>query len=284
MPQTLKLINDAVFKIFFSKGEGVVFLRQFLTAVLDCEEDELKEITIKNPNISKEQVRDKDIILDILIETKNKEQVHLEIQISEHANFTERIMYYNSRLITSQLEKGENFENLKKSITIVITDFAIFKQPKDKSKFHRIFYWYDGEEKLTDIVAIHTIELPRLPENVDKDKDFWFELFKAKTEKDFDQVARRSRIMTKAVQRLRDVSADDEVRALAQEREDARRIGNAIKKLHWDRGKEEGIKEGKEERNIEIAKKMLIENSEIDFIRSITGLSEKEILEIQSEL
>lgn len=44
------------------------------------------------------------------------------------------------------------------------------------------------------------------------------------------------------------------------------------------------FQKGKEERNIEIAKKMIREGLEIAFISKITGLSEEEILKLKAEL
>ena len=48
-------------------------------------------------------------------------------------------------------------------------------------------------------------------------------------------------------------------------------------------GLAEGREEGKEEKSLEIAKKMLEANSPIDFICQMTGLSEEEVLKLKSE-
>ena len=45
-----------------------------------------------------------------------------------------------------------------------------------------------------------------------------------------------------------------------------------------------GIKDGLNERNIEIVKKMLEENTEIDFIARITGLTKEEIEKIKKSI
>ena len=48
--------------------------------------------------------------------------------------------------------------------------------------------------------------------------------------------------------------------------------------------KETGIAEGKEERNVEIAKSMLDKNYGIQEIIGLTGLSKKELKKIQKEM
>lgn len=50
-----------------------------------------------------------------------------------------------------------------------------------------------------------------------------------------------------------------------------------------EEGLAEGREEGKEEKSLEIAKKMLEANSPIDFICQMTGLSEEKILKLKSE-
>ena len=50
-----------------------------------------------------------------------------------------------------------------------------------------------------------------------------------------------------------------------------------------EEGLAEGREEGKEEKSLEIAKKMLEANSSIDFICQMTGLSEEEVLKLKSE-
>ena len=55
-----------------------------------------------------------------------------------------------------------------------------------------------------------------------------------------------------------------------------------------DYGREEGIdigkNEGKKERNIEVAKNMLLENVTLDLIQKITKLSKEEILNLKNNM
>ena len=57
----------------------------------------------------------------------------------------------------------------------------------------------------------------------------------------------------------------------------------------WDieiatnKGIEQGIEQGKAERNIEIAKKLLAKNSSIEEIMELTELSEKEIMQLKED-
>ena len=69
------------------------------------------------------------------------------------------------------------------------------------------------------------------------------------------------------------VNEDPEFREFISAEEDNRKIENSIKKEL----REDGIKEGQKERNVEIAKNMLKDNIPIITISKYTGLTKKEI-------
>ena len=75
--------------------------------------------------------------------------------------------------------------------------------------------------------------------------------------------------MEKAVVKLRELSADERTRDLYERREKARRDQAALEK--W--AKQQGI----QERNIEIAKKLLRRNRPIEEIIEDTGLTQEEM-------
>jgi predicted transposase/invertase (TIGR01784 family) len=102
-------------------------------------------------------------------------------------------------------------------------------------------------------------------------------------------IAERSPQMMKAVGVLKELSADEQMRMLADAREKARR--DIASRMNWARhegraegkeegrqeGREEGRKEGKTENKIEIARKLLARNRPIDEIIEDTGLTRREI-------
>ncbi|WP_346207145.1 hypothetical protein NSS89_06555 [Caldifermentibacillus hisashii] len=109
-------------------------------------------------------------------------------------------------------------------------------------------------------------------------------------------MANQDPIIENAVDMLRTVSMDREARMLAEAREKALKDINSIRGEAMREGKEEGIeegikkgiekgrKEGIKEGKREIAKKMLMEGADINFIVKMTELTESEVLELKSEL
>jgi len=86
-------------------------------------------------------------------------------------------------------------------------------------------------------------------------------------------LATRSPQLKKAVGVLKELSADERTRLLAEAQEKARR--DEASRVNWAR--QEGREEGKREQAIKIARKLLKLNRPIDEILEATGLTLKEI-------
>ena len=80
-----------------------------------------------------------------------------------------------------------------------------------------------------------------------------------------------------ANEKYQEMIADDETRRLAVKRHLALMEMAAAKNDGYQEGKEIGLKEGKNERNKEIAKNMLNEKCDIELIIKVTGLTKEEI-------
>jgi predicted transposase/invertase (TIGR01784 family) len=203
-----------------------------LVEAIGLDPEDLIGMRVKNPTVTKEDVKQRNITLDILLETKSQGIIHVEIQVIEHAHITHRIVYQHARLATEQHKVGEKSWLLKKQISIVIMNFNLSNGSDDNAPFLRKFLWRDNQGKVfTDISEINTIELPRVSLNPESSKTDWFELFKARNEEDFKKIAQKSDVMNKAVERLKYFSADEEVRELAMAHDDYLRTENDLKAL-----------------------------------------------------
>ncbi|WP_368976118.1 Rpn family recombination-promoting nuclease/putative transposase [Caldifermentibacillus hisashii] len=116
----------------------------------------------------------------------------------------------------------------------------------------------------------------------------WIRFLTNEDDARWEEMANQDPIIENAVDMLRTVSMDREARMLAEAREKALKDINSIRgegkeegiKKGIEKGRKEGIKEGKRE----IAKKMLMEGADINFIVKMTELTESEVLELKSEL
>ena len=86
-------------------------------------------------------------------------------------------------------------------------------------------------------------------------------------------LAAKSPELKKAVGVLKELSADERTRMLAESREKARR--DEASRINWAR--DEGIQIGEKKGRIDVARKLLTLNRPIDEIAEATGLTREEI-------
>ena len=116
------LTSDIIFKAVFGRDTpgSKRALIALLNRILERTEDPIVALDYQNPFSIGELEEEKEIIMDILVETSRGEQIDIEMQISTTKELMNRFLYYLSKLVVRGLEKGENYDKLKKSIVIVI--------------------------------------------------------------------------------------------------------------------------------------------------------------------
>jgi len=231
--------------------------------------EELGELTVDDPNIYREHKGGKGGELDIRAHTKSGEIYHVEVQVNPGESFGKRITYYNSRIYSGQLNSGEDYSELHRTITIVISNENFLKENSD---YINRFQWYNFRNGylLTDAQEINTLELEKLSHADDGTKLWkWLKLLKAGREDEMEELAKDSNAMKDVVVTLRKMSADESERRLAEWREKEERDRRSM----LVRGRNEGEARGIQE----IARRMKEENEPIEKIALYTGLSEEEI-------
>ena len=118
--------NDYVFKLIFGDERNKPILKAFLSVVLGIDKKDF-DLTIINPELLPEGAGDKYGILDVCVKINTGEIINIEIQVVKSAAFIERITFYKSKLIVGQIGRGEGYGRIKKTICIVITDFALIE-------------------------------------------------------------------------------------------------------------------------------------------------------------
>ena len=108
----ISLKNDLVFKEIFSKAGNENILKDFLNALLDIEIKVVK--VIKDSTLAIENIKEKIGVLDIEVVADNNIIINIEMQMVNYKNIENRALFYASRLISGQLEQGDNYNQLKK--------------------------------------------------------------------------------------------------------------------------------------------------------------------------
>ena len=167
--ELLPLTDDYIFKrVFAYKGNESV-LKDFLEALLKIE---IKGIKITNPEIIPYEKGEKRGLLDIKAEINDGTMLDVEMQMKNERNTDERATEYMGKMISEQLQVGEDYQNLKKSIVIFITNYNFLKRNSyhsvGKMKFDKtiedeyVNMGYDEEDELASkYIEVHYIELPK---------------------------------------------------------------------------------------------------------------------------
>ncbi|MDR1705338.1 MAG: Rpn family recombination-promoting nuclease/putative transposase [Clostridiales bacterium] len=232
-------------------------------------------------------------LFDIKVKTVSGKIINLEIQVALHSQLRERIIFYAARLITEQLNDGDPFSKLRKVISIIITNEILIK---DDSKVHHKFTLYDidAETEFSDIIEIHTLDLPKCSDEPDgTDLWEWLTFLKAGSEEELNMLAQKSPKMEnpsaseapRIVAKLPTLNQDKEARALFEAREKYRRDTVAreedARSEGIEEGRKEGIQEGKASLVSEIALRLLHMDMPPAEIARITNLSVEEINDIR---
>lgn len=158
-PRLLDPKLDLVFKLLFAKPKNIGLLLSFLKATLELSE-EIDSLEVINPELPKESVDAKGILLDVRVRFKNGTEADVEMQSRALPGRRERALYYWSRLFSGQLVRGDEYASLRRCIVVFVFDFIELAG----DDLHSVFTIRDERrnEKLSDHFELHFIQLPNL--------------------------------------------------------------------------------------------------------------------------
>lgn len=249
---------DVVFQILFGEVGSENITKDFLNSMLD---EKINEIDLnENIVLRRENIEDKMGIVDVLAKINNNEYCNIEMQMTDKENLIERLLYYWSKQYAKSIKKGQKYEELKRTIAILITNFEV--KGLETLSFHSKWKIIEEEEKkiiLTEHLEIHIIEIPKIYKKVDNKKDAklieWLSFLENPESEEVLDYMENNKNIKSAKERLTTLSDDERVRRLAELREkalmderEARYTGYTEgHKQGFEDGREKGIEEGKKE-------------------------------------
>ena len=167
--ELLPLTNDYVFKRVFTKDGEEDLLKDLLSAILNIE---IKEIEIKNPEMTKESKEAKREVLDIRAKVNNNSIIDIEMQVRNYYDIDRRSIGYLTKMYSDQLKVGDAYEKPLKTISINILNFNFFKRnayhsiarikfEKDEKEKYVDMEYDKEDEYVTEDLEVHYIELPK---------------------------------------------------------------------------------------------------------------------------
>ena len=152
--------------------------KQFISDVTGIPMEEIRSVKQESGFLRKRHGKQKQGIMDFYMTLNNKVKINVELQLRAQNFWIKRELYYQAEAYGEELNVGENYEKLKKCISIGILDFNLAEGSK---KAHARYTLRDDEgNELTDLFEIHVIQLKKEPEEGDPVGD-WIHLFRADT-------------------------------------------------------------------------------------------------------
>ena len=147
--------NDYVFKRIFGHTGNEEITKGLLQSIIP---DKIDKIELdSNPITEKDLLDDKVGILDIKAKLNDGNvNCDIEMQVVDQKDIEKRILFYWSKLYIQTLKVGEDYENLKRCIVILITDYDLEKL-KEIPEY--VTKWKIREEKYSKLVLTNDLEL-----------------------------------------------------------------------------------------------------------------------------
>ena len=285
--ELLPLTDDYIFKrVFAYKGNESV-LKDFLEALLKIE---IKGIKITNPEIIPYEKGEKRGLLDIKAEINDGTILDIEMQMENERNTEERATEYIGKMISEQLQVGDNYKTLKKSIVIFIANYNFLKRNSyhniGRMKFEEtiedeyVNMGYEKEEKIASkYIEFHYIDLPKFkkrnPSKFTK-LDQWMCIF-TQNKEGIMLAEKENKEIKRAINTLDFLSKDPKERERHNSIVMAEYNRLVSQQNFFEDGKKEGRIEGEKSKSIEIAKKLLKADFSKEEIKALTGLTNEEI-------
>ncbi len=279
---------DFAFKKLFGSAENIDILTDFVNSVLEEGAKTagevfypITELTLKNPYNLSDYEKGKMTILDIKAQDSRGTWYDIEMQIAEQGYYDKRAFYYWAKMYVDQLESGKGFIELRKTVGIHLLDFDYLEE----ANYHNVYRIYNvGSHKpLSDLFELHFIEMQKLSKPLTElrsNLDRWVTFLNRAYEYEKNNIPAEladDEQIKKAIENL------DVMHLSGKERE---YYENDLKKMLIDKdtlqtAELKGMQRGAKQREIDIALKMLVAGSPVEFISQITSLSLDEVRKLQ---
>ena len=240
---------DYAFKYLFGRESNLPILVDVLESVLHPDpEGQIQDLALLNPFNPKEALDDKLSILDIKARDKTGRQFNIEMQLLAYPAYDQRIVYYASRLHQQQFHQGQDYAELRPTISISFLNHVLFPEV---ASHHLRFGLFEQTHRfiLNDDLEFHILELPKFKNSADQLKpglDIWLYFLRHAEKMDSAALPRtlEQPLVRRALEELSMLTQTD----LERERYEARRkaqldhtsMMNAARREGFEKGVEKG--------------------------------------------
>ena len=162
-------------------------------------------LDLLNPYSEQETPSDKLSVLDIKAQDERGRWFNVEMQMHLGRALAPRLLYYWARLYGAQLVEGDEYDQLRQTISICFLNQTMFHQ---REAYHSVFGLWERPRQLclAEHLEIHLLEIPKFHRAVEalrEPLDFW--LYFLQNGKELDADALPSRLARPEIQQAMEV-------------------------------------------------------------------------------
>ena len=246
--------NDFMFKHSLGNDQdpgSFYLLKLFIEGILNIS---CKSITILNPDLVVENIEDKDMLLDIRVQTNTGDYVNIEMQYSAFSkNQYQRFQIYGAPLLSRQEKEGDDYQ---KNINHVYQIIFIDDIDKANLKLYDRYESRNEEGKLEkyNLLTRVYVQMPyinlikkqkKLEEFSEIEKGIY--IFENGITDDIIRLKEDNKVVEIMKEKIERFNQDEQLRDMAYKRSLNRWANERDKQDMYEKGKEEGIKQGIEQ-------------------------------------
>lgn len=223
--------------------------RHFISDVLDIPLDEIRSVRLANTFLWKQYLKQKQGILDVLMELNDNSKINIELQIRFFTHWAKRSLFYLAKMYTEDFLVGERYHKLRKCICINILNYNM----DDLPEYHKTYRLRDAAgHEFSDMFEIHIIELNKKLSGNHRIDD-WIRLFLADTEEELNMLKTKTKNpgVLEAIRQSKIMNLNKRLRAMydayAIEQSDKASIEDYIRSESIRQGLKQGLKQGLEQ-------------------------------------
>ena len=249
--------NDFMFKHSLGNDQdpgSFYLLKLFIEGILNIS---CKSITILNPELVVENIEDKDMLLDIKVQTNNGDYVNIEMFSK---NQYQRFQIYGASLLSRQEKEGDDYQ---KNINHVYQIIFIDDIDKANLKLYDRYESRNEEGKLEkyNLLTRVYVQMPyinlikkqkKLEEFSEIEKGIY--IFENGITDDIIRLKENNKVVEIMKEKIERFNQDEQLRDIAYKRSLNRWANERDKQDMYEKGKEEGIEEGIKQGIIEKSK------------------------------
>ena len=244
--------NDFMFKHSLGNDQdpdSFYLLKLFIEGILNIS---CKSITILNPDLVVENIEDKDMLLDIRVQTNTGDYVNIEMQYSAFSkNQYQRFQIYGASLLSRQEKEGNDYQ---KNINHVYQIIFIDDIDKANLKLYDRYESRNEEGKLEkyNLLTRVYVQMPyinlikkqkKLEEFSEIEKGIY--IFENGITDDIIRLKEDNKVVEIMKEKIDRFNQDEQLRDMAYKRSLNRWANERDKQDMYEKGKEEGIKQEK---------------------------------------